>query len=266
MTRARDQLRHEPVERRVRASLGARPIADSTRAMLVWEPRRDLPVLRRAGRGHPRRAGRGAAHQRPRGRHAASRDPVRRPHRRRRAGHGRRARGRRVPARRRGPRRLRGARLRRVRLARGGRADPRPPARSVPPRRRAPAAARPVRIELDGEVLAETTRARLLCETNLPMRFYVPREDVRAELRPELVAQLLPVQGRSVVVVGRRARGPRLELRAAAADVAPITGLRRVLGRAPSTCIIDGSAARRPDSVFSKVAAGRVRRLRTDQG
>jgi hypothetical protein len=38
-------------------------------------------------------------------------------------------------------------------------------------------------IELDGEVVAETTGARLLCETNLPMRFYVPREDVRAELR-----------------------------------------------------------------------------------
>ena len=43
---------------------------------------------------------------------------------------------------------------------------------------------RPVRIEIDGVLVAETTRARLLFETNLPLRFYLPREDVRADLRP----------------------------------------------------------------------------------
>jgi uncharacterized protein (DUF427 family) len=41
---------------------------------------------------------------------------------------------------------------------------------------------RSVRIELDGEVLAESTRATLLFETMLPTRFYLPREDIRVEL------------------------------------------------------------------------------------
>ena len=43
LARARSQLRHEPIERRVRASLGAETVVDSTRAMLVWEPRRVVP-------------------------------------------------------------------------------------------------------------------------------------------------------------------------------------------------------------------------------
>ena len=64
---------------------------------------------------------------------------------------------------------------------------------------------RPVRIELDGEVLAESTRARLLFETLVPTRFYLPREDVRVPLTAAR-GQLLPVQGRGVVLVGRRAR------------------------------------------------------------
>lgn len=43
---------------------------------------------------------------------------------------------------------------------------------------------RPVRIELDGELLAESTDAVMLWETNLPTRFYLPREDVVAPARP----------------------------------------------------------------------------------
>ena len=44
MARARHELRYEPFERRVRASLGAQTIVDSTRAILVWEPRRICPT------------------------------------------------------------------------------------------------------------------------------------------------------------------------------------------------------------------------------
>ena len=36
----------------------------------------------------------------------------------------------------------------------------------------------------NGEVVAESTRALVLSETGLPNRWYLPREDVRAELRP----------------------------------------------------------------------------------
>ncbi|MFD3445162.1 DUF427 domain-containing protein [Microbacteriaceae bacterium 4G12] len=39
-------------------------------------------------------------------------------------------------------------------------------------------------ISLDGEVVADSTRARLLYETGLPERYYLPPEDVRVELQP----------------------------------------------------------------------------------
>jgi len=43
---------------------------------------------------------------------------------------------------------------------------------------------RHVRIELNGEVLAESTRPTLLFETNLPTRFYLPADDMGAVLQP----------------------------------------------------------------------------------
>ena len=46
------------------------------------------------------------------------------------------------------------------------------------------ASSRHVRLELDGQVLAESSRPMLLFETMLPTRYYLPREDVRAALVP----------------------------------------------------------------------------------
>ena len=43
---------------------------------------------------------------------------------------------------------------------------------------------RHVRVELDGHVLAESSRPALLFETMLPTRYYLPREDIRTELTP----------------------------------------------------------------------------------
>jgi len=43
---------------------------------------------------------------------------------------------------------------------------------------------RRITVALDGEVVADSTRARILYETGLPERYYLPREDVRVELRP----------------------------------------------------------------------------------
>ncbi len=40
----------------------------------------------------------------------------------------------------------------------------------------------PVRIEVDGVVVAESTAARLLFETGIATRYYLPREDVRMDL------------------------------------------------------------------------------------
>jgi uncharacterized protein (DUF427 family) len=39
-----------------------------------------------------------------------------------------------------------------------------------------------VRVEHDGELLAESRRATALEETGLPTRYYLPREDVRTDL------------------------------------------------------------------------------------
>jgi uncharacterized protein (DUF427 family) len=37
-------LRHEPIDKRIRATLGGETVVDTTRALLVWEPRRVVPT------------------------------------------------------------------------------------------------------------------------------------------------------------------------------------------------------------------------------
>jgi uncharacterized protein (DUF427 family) len=180
LARARGELRYEPVEKRVRADA----VVDSTRAILVWEPRRVVPsyavplgdisvALHRAPAADAETAG--VLHPGiPFGVHTAAGEPVSIEER--------------VGA---------GFRLADEQLAGYVVLDftafdawfeedeqifghPRDPYHRVDVRQ----SARSVRIEVDGEVLAETTRTRLLFETNLPLRFYLPREDVRGELAP----------------------------------------------------------------------------------
>jgi uncharacterized protein (DUF427 family) len=55
---------------------------------------------------------------------------------------------------------------------------PRDPFKRVDVRR----SSRHVRVEVDGELLAYSTRPLLLFETGLPVRYYLPPEDVRMEL------------------------------------------------------------------------------------
>jgi uncharacterized protein (DUF427 family) len=57
--------------------------------------------------------------------------------------------------------------------------------------------ARHIRISLDGEVLAETTRATALFESNLPTRWYLPREDVVAALEPSETTSICPYKGQA---------------------------------------------------------------------
>ncbi len=54
---------------------------------------------------------------------------------------------------------------------------------------------RHVRVSLDGEPLAESTRAVALFESNLPSRWYIPREDVTAELEPTDTVTHCPYKG-----------------------------------------------------------------------
>lgn len=201
-------LRHEPIEQRVRASLGAETVVDSRRAVLVWEPRRVVPSYavpiddiraelapaeatngHAAGVLHP-----GIAF----GVHTASGEPV--------------SIGDRVGA---------GFLVADEDLVGYVVLDftafdgwyeederilghPREPFHRIDVRQ----SSRPVRVDLDGVLVAQTTRARLLFETTLPMRFYLPREDVRVELQPSARRSHCPYKGRasywSAEVAGRR--------------------------------------------------------------
>ena len=58
---------------------------------------------------------------------------------------------------------------------------------------------RPVEVVLDGTVVASTRRARRLDETDLPARYYIPREDVRTEvLVPSETRTRCPYKGEAV--------------------------------------------------------------------
>src|SRR4051794_14270323 len=44
LTRPLDELRFEPTGKRIRAELDGRTVVDTSRALLVWEPRRVVPT------------------------------------------------------------------------------------------------------------------------------------------------------------------------------------------------------------------------------
>jgi uncharacterized protein (DUF427 family) len=54
---------------------------------------------------------------------------------------------------------------------------------------------RHIRVSLDGELLAETDRALALFESNLPTRWYIPREDVVADLEASETVTRCPYKG-----------------------------------------------------------------------
>jgi uncharacterized protein (DUF427 family) len=69
------------------------------------------------------------------------------------------------------------------------------------------ATSRRLRFSLEGEVLAETDRAMALFESNLPTRWYVPREDVSAELEPTDTVTRCPYKGIASYYAVRRTGG-----------------------------------------------------------
>ena len=242
-----------------RRRIGRRQHAGDPR--LGAAPRRS--VLRRAGRGRPGRADPRAADERPGRRRAAPGDPVL-------GAHGR---GQPVSI---AGREGAGFRLADEDLAGYVALDfdafdawyeedeqitghPRDPFHRIDVRK----SARTVRIQVDGHVAAETTRARLLFETQLPVRFYLPREDVRLDLQPSTRSTYCPYKGGasywSVDVGGRR----RQDI-AWSYDSAPGRhrdhGPGRVLGRARRRLRRRRAPAapRRPDR---RRAARRIRRV-----
>ncbi len=57
------------------------------------------------------------------------------------------------------------------------------------------AASRPVRVRTGPLLLAESSAAVVLSETGLPNHWYLPREDVRADLRPSDTTSVCPYKG-----------------------------------------------------------------------
>ncbi len=229
LARARSELRYEPIERRVRANVGTEAVLDSTRAMLVWEPRRVVPSyavpaedIRAELSAAPAANGQvpGVLHPGiPFSVHTAAGEPVSI------AG--------RVGA---------GFRLADEDLAGYVVLDfrafddwyeederiaghPRDPFHRVDVRH----TRRPVRIEVGGDVVAETTHACLLFETSLPLRFYLPREDVRVDLHPSARRTYCPYKGQasywSADAGGRRHEDLGWSYEQPLPDLVAITGL-----------------------------------------
>jgi uncharacterized protein (DUF427 family) len=188
-----EELRHESIERRVRGVIDGETVVDSTRAQLVWEPRRVCPSFAVPAEDiraplSPAPASdadvAGVLHPGiPFAVHTADGEPVTIADRV-------------------------GAGFRLAELDGQVELDfdafdawyeederifghPRDPYHRVDVR----LSSRPVRIEFGGRVVAETTRARMAYETQLMTRFYLPREDVRVPLVPSDRRSYCPYKG-----------------------------------------------------------------------
>jgi uncharacterized protein (DUF427 family) len=213
LTSALNDLRHEPTAKRIRAEVGGRVVVDSTRAVLVWEPRRVVPVwavpehdidatLSEAEPAPPPDPSSG--HAMP----DVSARPVLDPS---------------IPF------AVHTADGRPLDLAVDGRVLPGCAFRPDDPELDGYVAldfdafeswweedvrvrghprdpfhridilpsSRNVRVELDGEVLAESSRPMLLFETMLPPRFYLPREDVHVDLAPTSTTSVCAYKGQA---------------------------------------------------------------------
>jgi uncharacterized protein (DUF427 family) len=56
---------------------------------------------------------------------------------------------------------------------------------------------RKITVLINDEIIAQTVRARVLVETNHPTRYYIPREDVIAQLLPSSTTSCCPYKGKA---------------------------------------------------------------------
>jgi uncharacterized protein (DUF427 family) len=188
---AQGDLLYEPTEKRVRATFGDETVADSVRAALVWEPRRIVPsyavpaddiraeILPGPPTQEPPPPPKVLHPRIPFAAHSCDGEPVTL-----RSANGETREG--VGFRFADPDLDGYVELDFYAFDAWYEEDepivghPRNPYHRVDVRR----SSRHVRVELDGEVLAETNRPTLVFETSLPVRFYLPREDLRAQPHP----------------------------------------------------------------------------------
>jgi uncharacterized protein (DUF427 family) len=122
------------------------------------------------------------------------------------------------------------------------------------------ASSREVRIEIDGSVIAESDRPLMLFETGLPARFYLPREDVQAELiGPTDTRTRCPYKGEashwSVSVDGQIHEDVAWTYPDPIRDVDPIRDLVAFYDERVDVSI-DGERQERPETPWSRTAAG----------
>jgi uncharacterized protein (DUF427 family) len=114
---------------------------------------------------------------------------------------------------------------------------------------------RHVRVSLDGELLADTHRALALFESNLPSRWYLPREDVVAGLEPSDTITRCPYKGNasyhSVTLSGGKTATDLVWTYAdPLPEVGRITGLLCFFNEKVDI-ELDGVLQQRPDSPWS---------------
>jgi uncharacterized protein (DUF427 family) len=113
---------------------------------------------------------------------------------------------------------------------------------------------RTVRVERDGEVLAESARPRLLFETLLPVRAYLPREDVRVPLESSDKRTFCAYKGQASywtpVVNGRRLENLAWSYEAPLREAAEVTGLIAFFNERVDL-VVDGERWERPRTPWS---------------
>jgi uncharacterized protein (DUF427 family) len=114
---------------------------------------------------------------------------------------------------------------------------------------------RAVRVELDGVVLAESTHAHVLHETGLPPRWYIPKVDVRFDLlEPSTNTSMCPYKGTaeywSVEIEGQRTDDIAWSYRTPLPESERIAGLVCFYAER-SDLFIDGEPQERPRTPFS---------------
>jgi uncharacterized protein (DUF427 family) len=115
---------------------------------------------------------------------------------------------------------------------------------------------RHIRVLLDGEVLADTDRALALFESNLPPRWYIPPEDVQAELTASDTVTRCPYKGTaSYYSVKPASDGDGTDLiwyyKAPLAEVGRIAGLLCFFNEKVDI-ELDGELQERPESPWSR--------------
>lgn len=118
------------------------------------------------------------------------------------------------------------------------------------------ASSRHVRVEVDGTTVAESRRPHLLFETGLPVRYYLPKTDVRMDLlRPTATSTGCPYKGTaeywSVEIDGRLMEDVAWSYRAPLPESAKIAGLISFFDERVDV-FVDGVLQERPVTVFAR--------------